>query len=471
MREARSRRRVEGGSRRRWGLMAFGVALGSAALAPAAGSAPARPPRNVAVTPSRTALFQFGGPTLARDPVHRGHLAVAFSPSSAHTCYLALSANGGRNWRDLAVAGEGTKYPVPREFSAGGAPQCYFPTVAYGPDGRLYYAFSFLDGNSGFGRAQLMVAGRSGRLGAPKVLDRNLSASDPRTAGGDYEPAIAVGPRPGQLYVTWKRYDSAFVHGKIQTIYSTDRGAHFSAPRQVNGGAQTTPQGRPFIARDSSGRLYVSWLDESNVNFNTNAGTAQFELASSADHGRTFRARTIARVPAGCGAQFVSPCIPRTSMAAGASGHVYAAWSAATAGGSSRVFFSSSANGGRRWTTPVKVIPRGRRADDQFRPGVSVAPDGRVDLVFYDSSRATHRQDVYLSSLSGSGGSFSRPIRLDSSPSDTKFSQLLSDRIGVASTNGAAYAAWSDDRRATATTPLAQAFVAALNVAVLASGH
>lgn len=465
MKEARSRY-PEGGRRsHRQFFASLGVAIGgvSFALAPAAGSAPAASPRNVAVTPAN--LNFYGGPTLARNPVRGGHLAIAYTPSSGNTCYLALSANGGRTWHDLAVAGEGTKYPVPAEFSKGGGlPQCYFPTVTYGPDGRLYYAFAFADGNSGFARAQLMVAGASGRLGAPKVLDPNIRASDPHSGGGDYEPGLAAGRLPGQLYVVWKRYDTTSVHGKIQLIYSSDRGKHFSAPRQVNPSTRTTPQGRPFVAVDGSGRVYVNWLDETKVDFMTNGGRAQFELASSGDHGRTFRTKTIASIAAGCGPNFVSPCIPRTTMAAGAGGRVYAAWSGAAAAGKSRVFFSSSTSGGKRWTVPLKVVPGGRRGDDQYRPELSVAPDGRVDLEFNDTARATNRQDVYLTYSTNSGKTLSRAFRLDSLPSNTKFVQLLSDRIGVESSDGAAYAAWSDDRRASATTPQAQVFFAALSV-------
>ncbi|MDQ6691439.1 MAG: glycoside hydrolase [Candidatus Dormibacteraeota bacterium] len=309
-----------------------------------------------------------------------------------------------------------------------------------------------------------MVSGRGGGLGPPTDLDPKLRAADPRTGGGDYEPGLAAGPRPGQLYVTWKLYDSAFVQGKIQVIYSADRGRHFGSARQVNPQAATTPQGRPFIAVDGSGRLYVNWLDETHVDFSTNGGRAQIELASSGDHGRTFRTSAIAGIAAGCGANFVSSCIPRTSMAAGVSGHVYAAWSGATSNGRARVFFSSSSDGGRRWSRPVKVIPRAAGGDDQFRPGLSVAPNGRVDIDFYDTKRATDRQDVYLASRRGQNQAPSPAFRLDSVPSNTKFAPLLSDRIGVVASNSAAYAAWSDDRQATRATPQAQVFFAVLRI-------
>ncbi len=444
--------------------VALGVAIASAslALAPTAGALPVPPPRNVSVTPGGP--HQYGGPTLARDPVHRNHLAIAYSPSSGTTCYLALSTNGGRTWQDLAVAGAGTKYPVPPEFALGAAPQCFFPTVTYGVDGRLYYAFDFADGNSGFARAQLMVAGPRGRLGAPKVLDPNIRASDPQSGGGDYEPGLAAGRLPGQLYIVWKRYDTSFVHGKIQVIYSADRGQHFSVPEQASPSTHTVPQGRPFVAVDASGQVYVNWLDETNVNFMNNGGRAQFELASAVGHGRPFRTKTIASVAAGCGTKFVTPCIPRTTMAAGASGHVYAAWSGASSNGKSRVFFSSSSSGGKRWTSPQKVVPGGRGGDDQFRPELSVAPDGRVDLEFNDLARNRALQDVYLAFSTGPRRTISRPIKLDGAPSNTnlKTVHLLSDRIAVASSNGDAYAAWSDDRHASDTRPSAAVVFAAL---------
>ena len=212
--------------------------------------------------------------------------------------------------------------------------------------------------------------------------------------------------------------------------------------------------------------MYVDWLDETHANFKTNGGRAQFEMARSGDQGRTFNVKTIAGVPGGCGPQFVNSCIPRTTMAAGAGGRVYAAWSGAASDGKFRVFFSSSANGGRRWTRPLNVIPGGRGGEDQYRPVLSVAPSGRVDLEFNDTSRATHRQDVYLAYSTNAGATLSPAIKLDSMPSSTALKDvpLLSDRIGLVSSDGAAYAAWSEDRGARATAPQAQVFFAALAV-------
>jgi hypothetical protein len=69
-------------------------------------------------------------------------------------------------------------------------------------------------------------------------------------------------------------------------------------------------------------------------------------------------------------------------------GRVYAAWDAGT-GDERDVYVAASGDGGVTWSAPVAVGPHPR---GQLLPALDVAPDGRVDIVFYDRSR--DRRDV-----------------------------------------------------------------------------
>lgn len=423
---------------RRSGGPAIAVAaavLGAALLAPGARSAGSGPPHNVSVTPIDHQGY--GAPTLARDPRSARRLAIASQVFSGRTCYLALSFDYGKTWRNRAVAGEGTGLRRTR--------RCSSPTVTYAADGTIYYAFVLPD-DAGFSRLYLRVARPGKLLGPARALDSDLSQTQLRAGGSDSEPGLAAG-RGGELYVTWKRYDSTLAHGSIQVLRSMNYGARFSVPRTVSAANRTTPWAQPFIARDGAGTLYVNWVDETGVDAATGAGRATIEVARSFDRGMTFASRTIASTPSGCGPDGVcSAGTPRTALVAGTGRHVYTAWSAGPVDGKSRVLVSSSASRGQRWGAPRAVLPQGAGAHQQFRPGLSVAPNGRVDLDFYDLAD-TGREDVYLASSRNSARSFSAPARLNNAPSDTRAAVPLTDRIGLASANGAAFAAWGDDRR------------------------
>jgi len=378
----------------------------------------------------------YAGPTLAVDPRDGRRLAIAYGALGRRSCFLALSSDGGRTWRNRTVGGD---------FSPFGPGRCYSPTAAYAADGTLYYAF-VLPRDPGFGRAYLRIARPGRRLGPARALDTDLSPTHLRAGGADLDPALAAG-RGGELWVAWNRYDSTYVHGKVQVIRSVDHGRRFTGPRSVNPPGRTVPVGQPRTAIDRAGTVYVNWVDETNVNPRTGGGRAAIELAHSTGRGGAFTTRTVATTPSGCGPP--GSCglgAPQTALATGAGRHVHVAWSAGPVDGRSRVFVSSSAGGGLPWSAPLGVLPPDTIDHDQFRPALSVAPNGRVDLDFYDRAD-TGRQDVYLASSFDFTQSFPALALLDTAPSDAQAAKLFSNAIALASSNGSASAAWNDDRR------------------------
>lgn len=86
------------------------------------------------------------------------------------------------------------------------------------------------------------------------------------------------------------------------------------------------------------------------------------------------------------------------------SGRLYATWDAGR-DDDRDVFLSWSDDGGRAWVPAMRVLPR---LGTQTLPAVSVAPDGRVDLVFYDRGREPEDvlAEVVLASSWDGGRSF-----------------------------------------------------------------
>jgi hypothetical protein len=124
------------------------------------------------------------------------------------------------------------------------------------------------------------------------------------------------------------------------------------------------------------------------------------------------------------------------------------------------VYVSSLAPGSARWSAPVRVndTPRGDRSW-QYLPALSVAPAGRVDVVYYDRrlGGATNlRNEVSLQSSGDGGATFGPRLRLSDRSFDARIGaggeQGLPDlgsRLAVTSDDAGATAVWTDTRAGT----------------------
>lgn len=149
------------------------------------------------------------------------------------------------------------------------------------------------------------------------------------------------------------------------------------------------------------------------------------------------------------------------SLASAADGLVYAVW-ADGRNGDEDVFLARSDDGGASWRRPVRVNDN-RRGDGtaQYLPRVAVAPDGRVDVVFYDrrADLSDTRNEVYLAFSRDRGETF-RNLRLSSDSFDSRVGPSvapslgtdLGSRLGLVSTNRRAVAVWTDSRQGDETT-------------------
>lgn len=437
------------------------IGLGAMALVAAAVVAVVQRPDkvatpNVAISADTPPSFAYHRPAIAADPVRPGHLAVAsMEGTRLDTCYLGLSADEGRTWTQLALVGAGGR-PVPAP-----ATKCWNPKVAYAPDGTLYYVVQARWPNNQTGKEALLYVSDDGgsSFRDPVALDQGAD-------GSGWWPDVAV-DASGRVYIAWsRRPDSPPLPGRVMLSTSSDRGRTLSAPVSVSPPEQFSTGG-PLLAVGGDGKVYVSYQDHSAWLQSRSQEPAVLRVAVSADQGQSFELTPPVRsYPPGCvvaergfncdALHGDGPWMLNSVVAGVGPGQVFVAWwEPGATPALTRVWFSASADGGKTWASPLVIgVPPGGDGNQQHRPWLSVAPNGRLDVAYYDRA-PDGDQLVYWTSSTDAGRTFSMPRRLtdrvsDSSVGPPHFFGLGvrgGDYLALSSSDDAVVAAWTDTRR------------------------
>ncbi|MBW3609274.1 MAG: glycoside hydrolase [Actinobacteria bacterium] len=393
-------------------------------------------------------------PSLVRNPVRPANLAVSSRiDTPVFDCALHVSADGGATWTQTAI-------PAPPKAEGG---KCYAPDVAFSADGTLYLSFVTLKGRGNVPHAAWLS----------KSTDGGRTLSDPLKVGGrlNFQVRLAADPvRPGRLYRTWLEADDVGTlkftapGNPIQIARSDDGGATWSAPVRVSSPAhQRAVSPTPVVAHD--GTVYVLYRDLGGDRLNYEGahqgrggepypGPSALVLARSRDGGATWLESVAGKglIPI---ERFVVFLASFPSLAVDRDGRVYAAYHSKQLGDPD-VMLWSLAPGDSSWRGPTRVNdtpPRDGTA--QYLPRLSVAPDGRLDVVYYDrrADRENLRNHVSLQSSFDHGKTFTPAVRLTSAPSDSRIGfgakeglPDLGSRLALLSTNRAALGVWTDTR-------------------------
>jgi hypothetical protein len=248
-----------------------------------------------------------------------------------------------------------------------------------------------------------------------------------------------TGPFSNRVYASWTEITAT---QRIAMRYSADRGVTWSNTRLVSN--STLAQGS-VIAIGPDGTVHVAWRD-------TSAGS-RLGYDRSFNGGESFG---VDQFPINIAAIPQDPVFRRNShptmdvdrSAGPHSGNIYIAWS------DSRnvdpdILLIRSIDGGETWSEPIRVnddvLRNGR---DQWFPWLSVDPEGRVIVTFFDRRRDPANRDYEIwGAVSRDGGqTFDTNFLISDTPSDGGLNDFIGDYSGLATTAEALYPLWTDLR-------------------------
>ena len=393
-------------------------------------------------------------PTLARNPRRRANLAVVNRIDSPRfSCALHVSFDGGSRWAR-----------VPIEIPKGEERKCYAPDVTFTSDGRLHISYVTLRGRGNVPSAVWLVSSGDG----------GRTLSEPRKLVGPlaFQVRLAADPNdPRRLYLSWVQASGVGLYkfeqagNPILMARSVDSGSTWERPVRVNDASRLRAVA-PSVAVGPKGEVYMLYLDlgEDRLDYEgahegrggrPYAGRFELVLGRSLDHGATWAESVVddSIVPIERFIAFL-PSFPSVAVDP-KTGQVYAGYHDRRFG-TPDVLVWSRAAGGAEWAGPTRVNDTPKRdGSSQYLPKLAVAPNGRVDVVYYDrrSDPRNVMNGVSLQSSFDHGTSFGASSALSSQAFDSRIGYGserdlpdLGSRLGVLADDSSAYAVWTDTR-------------------------
>ncbi len=395
-------------------------------------------------------------PALVRNPVEEDNLVMTNRiDSPSYSCSLSVSFDGGGRW---------TQTPIPAPSRDAG--KCFAPDATFAADGTLYVSYVTLKGRANAPDAVWMTRSTDGG----KTL---LAPTDTPLGKRAFQVRVTSDPRaPKRVFLTYLKADELGLYAlsntgnPIMAVRSDDGGANWGTPARVSSAARQRVVAPSPAAGASAGELNVLYLDlgEDVLDYagghrgrggEPYAGSWQLVLARSTDNGATWKESVVddAVKPT---ERFIVFTPPFPAIAVDSdSGKLYAGFHDGRSGDAD-VMLWSLARGASKWSGPVRVndTPTGDKTA-QYLPRLAVAPNGRLDVLYYDR-RADAKNilnEVSLQASFDDGKTFTKHVTV----SDRAFSSRigfglernladLGSRLALLSTDTRAYATWTDTR-------------------------
>ncbi|HEX2028707.1 MAG TPA: sialidase family protein [Nitriliruptorales bacterium] len=438
----------------------------------------------VQVTNNPDAVRAHSSPQIARNPTNGELVVVESDVRGSRSCDVHISADQGRSW---FPGGGMMKDPyLDCSFYAEYGP---YATTAFGVDGTLYVAFvasEFLNRARDDTPRHVFLA-RSNDGARTFQTSMVFEAPDGKPDRGlNKGPTLAVDPSdPQRVYVGWRQgvfNPQAKEKLKSNIAASADGGRTFGPPVDL-----TDERGGdyPQIAVDSEGTVHaVYWT---RVWPRTPPGepgpVRPIMHTRSTDHGATFSQ------PQEADPGNRSASRPAALAADPDSGNLYLVWHGNAEidndgedfAGDLDIFLRSSADGGESWTDRL-VVNDDESDVNQYEPGIAIAPNGRVDIAWYDFRHTPSEpitssghsgdaglSDVYYASSTDGGRSFGASARITDRSIDRSLGVWSNNidskfNVGVASTDETVFVAWQDTRNAIGSTDAEDVYTATVQL-------
>ena len=470
---------------RTWAGVAVGMVVGAAGGQPAPAVQELRPAVMAAVQVSTNPdpTRAHSTPQIARSP-KTGMLVIADSEArTKQTVDVYRSADDGRSWSP-----GGDPMLKPWTAASSNADSNINHSMTYDRNGVLYIAFQANDPRFNpipkIDRPVHVFLAKSTDDGATfstvPVYEAPEAPEADRGLKRNYRPWVAVDPNePRFVYVSWMQFhtnDEPVSSGnKALITASSDGGRSFEKPYSLReGDPQGSYEARPSV--DGKGVVHAVFAGRGRVPPATDPSAPappppirNVLYRSSADHGKTWtQAKEIEQGNAGFA--FNRKWGLRADPG---SDTLYVVWYGtpdprATRPSADRdIYMRVSYDSGRTWSDRKLVNGDADLANVQhYDPAISLAPNGRLDVVWYDgrhsptpevdtpSGNAGGFQDVYYRYSLDGGRTFSEEIRITDRMIDRSYGVWSNNNhvhapIGIVSTNDAAYITWQDSRNGT----------------------
>jgi hypothetical protein len=352
-------------------------------------------------------------PFVAVDPNNAQHLVVGANnwlPGSGHfEVYAYTSFNGGQTW-------QASQPYINRNASRLNAAD---PTVAFGPDGSVYFAFV------AFNPAAGAVAVSRSVDGGLTWTAQNWATSFTNEAAD--KPALVVGAGGALTLV----YQGTALYVRS----SADSGASWTSATIVDlAGRNGTP------VADRNGVVSIFYSTNNSI-----------RLARPAVTQGAYNITTVSSV---------TPLQPRNAAyrasiypaaAVGPQGQMYVAWADGRNAGHGNDIMYSTSKDGSKWTAPAALNNDAGNAD-QLMPALAVGADGTVTVAWLDTRNDSNNvnYDVYMA-RAADGVHFAGNVRVTNTSSNpnndpTLQGSLIGDYFALAVGAGTAYPVWTDTR-------------------------
>jgi hypothetical protein len=335
------------------------------------------------------------------------------------------SVDGGANWDNEPLTRNLSNSPI----NAVGA---LFPRIAVTKTGKTRVYVVYDDDtagprqaycvrsskNSNFKRSAVLSAGSEGGL-APVIdtdsggtvnvswagsidsprqvvfarsTDQGVTFSQPvnvsNSTGEAFDPAIVIGADDA-INLAWE--DTRSDIGQIFFSRSTDGGASFSTPRQVSAALGEASDAE--IAIDSQGRISVAWIEEQP------AGGTRITISTTSDVGGTFSSPLV--VISGQEAEF-------EYLAMVARGNtIYLAYGDDDV---QQVYLTQSRSDVLNFSKPLQLSNAEANKGEAKSPSVAVDGNGRIHVVWIDTSILGGDHGLLVYRSSSDGQSFTPPV-------------------------------------------------------------
>ncbi|MDQ3897790.1 MAG: glycoside hydrolase [Actinomycetota bacterium] len=480
-------------------------AAGLALLAGGAASA-AQPPTLTApvhvtkddLNPNRT----YSSPNLVVDPSNPMTIVGAFAELRSRRCSLVRTTDGGQTWTRLDPS---QSSPSPASYpNCNSNPRGTFQAQpAFGRDGALYMALNGWDTqDGGVGGNPSIIVSKSANLGDSW---QPIVARDNRGKVGEQQEAdrpvtgIAVDRKTGSsdiVYVGASRRWPGFsgsnaLPNQPVVLVSTDGGKTFGEPINLaestfndaanrseafksttttvaTPGTTTTvpaPGSRaatpdqaanfggfgPSMAVDGKGTVYAAWpTTYANL---TPRPAGAIMVSKSTDHGKTWTTSPMTGFDFKVGSFVTLIWSPK----GGPDGTLHAVSDGTedpNIAGYTDIYHYRSTDGGKTWSERRNVTDDDpKQLAPQVYPNIAVAPDGRLDIAFFDTRNdpGSRVNDVYYTSSTDNGTSWSPNVRITDRSIDRRIGVFANNADvnappGLAATKQFALVAWDDTR-------------------------